>query len=257
MINKKNLILAITFLSFSNLPAYAHFSLDEVDKETYTQRYNMLPSVEDSNDSLKLSPHFLGFLGKAEEVVTRYEFEPYVGLRLIHNHFPVDQNQLMVEEYQLIEGTPSLVTYAHDFDLASDKGAVPASWIFSTDEFEPMVFETSTDFAVKTGVRHLQENYEFMEEMGPLLKKSSLSHILSVALLRRDSLNVGDQQIYMEINDGDSRKSVVQLWSVNDTNNAIRTTWSFKGPKQQDCLGTSYCKKTSNGHIAANIHKRK
>lgn len=254
---KNKILFACILAAQSHVSLHAEFLLDEVNREEYTQHYNLLPSVEENNYALKNNVNFPSFLEKAQEVVTLYELEPYVGVRLIHKHFPVDHNQLMLEEYKLINSASSLVTSAHDFDMAIEKEAFPASWIFSNSSTRPFVFEASVDPAVRIGIRRLQENYEFMGEIESLLRKNNLQGLLSIALLRRDSLHAQGDNIYMEINDGNSAQSVVQLWPENsDLNNSIRTSWSFKGPKQVGCINVSYCSKQSDGsHVTYSFHK--
>src|SRR3990167_11429112 len=125
--------LAFTCVSHLSLSTAlcGHFDLDDIDIATHKTHYNALPSVEENDALLKASPPFDSFLKEAEEIVTRYELESAVGLRLIHRHFALGENQVMTEGYETINEVPSLVTYAHKFEEAKEKGAVPASWIFS------------------------------------------------------------------------------------------------------------------------------
>ena len=46
----------------------------------------------------------------------------------------------------------------------------------------------------------------------------------------------------MEVNSGHGHKSVVQLWNdTSDSPYTIRTSWSFKGPRQQKCWPIMKC----------------
>jgi hypothetical protein len=234
---------------------YAQFELDDMDRESYTRRYNSLPSVEENNEKLKASPQFSSFLKEAEEIVSRYELEPYVGFRLIHSHFSVGENQVMTENYEVIDSVPSLVTSAFTVEEAKERGAVPASWIMSDTAGAPFVFETSTDPEVKTGARLLQDNYEFMGEAEASLRKHNLNHLLSLALLKRSSLQAKEGQMYLELNSNKSKRSVVQLWNEEDSSiDTIRTTWSFKGPKKQACYNVWACVGKNGSHVGAEVH---
>ncbi|MBA3814695.1 MAG: hypothetical protein H0X26_09510 [Alphaproteobacteria bacterium] len=244
---EKVIRLSVAFISTLHLSMSTalcgHFELDSIDKETHKIRYNSLPAVEESDALLKGSSQFNSFLNEAEEIVTRYELEPAVGLRLIHRHFTLDEGQLMAEEYDSIDNVPSLVTYAHKFEEAEAKGAIPASWMFSgSSQDEILLFEASNDPAVKTGSLKLQNSPEFFDEMGKILTENNLHHLLSVALLKRDSLVAEESHIYMEVNSRHEQKSVVQIWDgTSDSSNTISTSWAFKGPRQQKCWPIMKC----------------
>lgn len=242
---KNKALLAFTFILHlpAVFPLHAQFELEDVNLERYRNYYNSLPSVEDNDAALKASPQFIPFLKNTEEIITRYELEYSVGLRLIHRHFTLSDNQVMSESYELVQGTPSLVTQAHSYEEAEEREAIPASWIFSNvKQEEPLLLEASTDSAVRSGSKQLQKSPEFFDEMSKLLQETQLNNLFSVAILRRDSLVAGEEQSYMEVNSHDTPKSVVQIWNDNNTlGNTIRTSWSFKGPRQQRCWPILKC----------------
>lgn len=258
-INKVVSLLALSCLLLQSSTLYGHFDLDEIDVEKYSKCYNSLPEVEDNHELLKKSPHFSSFLKEAEEVVIKHELEQYVGFRLIHKHFPVEKGQLMVEENLLVNSVPSLVTYAEDKNTVTLKKSLPSSWIFSGTESEELdVFETSTDSAVKQGVELLQQKKEFIQEIGSLVKKHEMNSLMSLALLRREKLFAKEDQIYVEISRSEEQKSIVQIFpSFEDKSDNIRTSWSFKGPKQQKCYGVVVCRPGNDGHKSTSVHHQK
>ncbi len=237
---------------------HAQNELEDFDLEAHRRHYNSLPAVEESDATLQKSSQFNHFLKEAEEIVTRFEFESFMGLRLIHRHFDLGKNQLMTEEYKVVDHLPSLVTSARYVESAKEINTVPSSWIFSSQSNEPVqLFETSTDSAVKTASALLHNSPEFTEEMGNLLREHSLTDLLSVAVLKRESLVASPDQVYMEVNYGDTNSSVVQLWNASDSpGGSIRTSWSFKGPRQHTCHYEYYCANIDGQHwnIAAGHH---
>ncbi|OJW52806.1 MAG: hypothetical protein BGO67_00545 [Alphaproteobacteria bacterium 41-28] len=259
--NVSKTVLALAFFHSQFDTAQADiFALEDFNATEYTRHYNSLPAVEDSNKELQVSTFFAPFLKEAESVVVQYELEPYIGLRLIHRHFPVEGNQLMAEEYQTYKEQPSLVTSAYEVDGALLKGMIPASWILAHgDGDEVTVFEASNDAAVHTGSKMIQKNPEFLDEMGKLLEDNNLNNILAVALLKRDALVASENQIYLEINDSEHDKSIVQLWDVSKQNkDAIVTSWSFKGPREQRCIRESVCvpdDSRRSGHVIRQSHR--
>ena len=138
------------------------FSLDEVDKEKYVQSYNGLPAVEKADKDINTKTQFQPFLKKAEQIVRQYELQHVVGLRLIHNHFVVGNNNLMSEEFQIFNEVPSLVTSEQLFETAHESGALPASWIFSKNtNGETSLFEASKDPFIRSAHSLLKKNPDF------------------------------------------------------------------------------------------------
>ncbi|OJW52298.1 MAG: hypothetical protein BGO67_10630 [Alphaproteobacteria bacterium 41-28] len=239
---------------------YAQYDFDDINLGSHRAHYNNLPSVEESDTALKASPQFESFLKEAEEVVTRYELESSIGLRLIHRHFTLGENQIMTENYDLVDQIPSLVTQGYSLEEAKEKKAIPASWIISNNSQEPLLFETSTDAVVKTGSLQLQKSPDFFDEMGKLLEEHQLNDLLSVAILKRDTLVAKEGQHYMEINSRNESRSIVQIWRDEEKpSNSIQTSWAFKGPKQQRCWQYTWCLQrpdSQGGHITITSHDK-
>lgn len=261
--NLKRCLLLSTFCSFivnTQLSAEDIFSLDDFSYKTYTKHYNALPPVEDTDQQIQSVPKFNPFLKQADEVVTRYGLESHVGLRLIHSHFTLPENKIMSDSYEKFKGIPSLVTYAHTAEEACEKKALPSSWIFKSDNQDDVqIFEASSDSAVREGIKLIENEPEFMQEMARLLAANDLNSLLSLAVLRRSSLEpTHDDQQYVEINDSSLNKSVVQLWdSQKIPENTIRTSWSFKGPRQQRCWPSSVCVwQLGTGHWHSTKHNK-
>jgi hypothetical protein len=258
LINKKSTLTLLVFQLWATTPLFAgNYSLDDIDQEKYQTSYNKLPSVEDSNSLLKeRNAQFSQLLKDAEGIVVKYGMETHIGLRLIHSHFPAEKNHVMVEEYQTWEGKPSLVTYAQNLEEAKEKKALPASWIFSGNtQDDVQIFETSTDPAVHAGVRMLQEKPSFMDEMGDLLRTTQFNSLLSVALMKRDSFDLKEEELYLENNSSTLLKSIVQAWNPKENPiSAFQTSWNFKGLKG-GCLKLHYCADWIPGHPKIEYHQ--
>lgn len=252
----KKINLTLLFITvFICKPLHAHFELGDFDLEKHVTHYNNLPSVENSDELLNKKDQFPSFLKAAEEIVVRHELESIIGLRLIHSHFNLTENQIMSEELGEIEKIPSLITYAQEAKTAQQKGAVPASWIFTQNPSEVLLFEASNDPGVKAGIARLQKSPEFFDEMHKLLINHNLVDLLSIAVVSRHNLVAANEQVFMEINDP-SEKSIVQVWDINEkTNDSIKTSWSFKGPIEHRCIIETYCvPKPNNKHEKHRFH---
>lgn len=209
-----------------------NFSISRINKSSYAFHYNRLPSVKEADEAIKSSSCFQELLEKVANITKRYNCESYVGLRLIHKHFQIEEGQIMVENFQEIEGTSSLVTQPQAWEEALNTKALPSSWIFS-ETGDVHTFETSTDPAVKNGVEFIENNPEMMDEINKELQTHKLNKLLAVALLKRDSLKTNDDQMYLEKEYLDQNKTILQVGNRNDSQamQAINTSWSFKDSK--------------------------
>jgi hypothetical protein len=150
--------------------------LENIEINNYTERYNQLPEVEENDQTMKSNPLAELFLKEIAEVIKQYGLEDYIGLRLLHKHFKIESNEVLVEEYREIEGIPSLVTSAQDIHEAIAKKSVPASWMFTEEGL--LVFETSTDKEVHNGVALLLNNPEFIEKVSKFINNYQMNNIL-------------------------------------------------------------------------------
>ena len=144
---KKTSLSFICALYFSTtISAGAYFNLEDFNSQEHVGQYNSLPAVESNNELLSEHPQFQPFLKEAGEIVTSHGLEADIGLRLIHRHYPLGENQVMAEKYEIVDGVPSLVTSPHDLTEARELETKPASWIFSKNApHSASLFETSSD----------------------------------------------------------------------------------------------------------------
>ena len=98
---KRSLYVVLVLIQASDLAhGSSPFSLEEIDIKSHTRNYNSLPSVDQADRDAKNCKNFDSFLLQAGNIVKKYEAESMFGLRLIHRHFKLGQNQVMVETYK-------------------------------------------------------------------------------------------------------------------------------------------------------------
>lgn len=154
--NYIKLILGIVFCLYYSPCFGGSFSIDEIDPDAHRMHYNSLPSVEVADKELNSRTNFQDFLKKAGDVIVSHGLEDSVGLRLIHRHFGLTHEQVMVEAYEKYQETPSLITTAYSLSNAREIEATPSSWIFV--ESKPTVFEFTTDPAARVVLKKIQNS---------------------------------------------------------------------------------------------------
>jgi len=210
--------------------------------------------VEVADANLQTQPQFHDFLSCAGKVIGSYNFSDHTGLQLVHRHFDLEPDSVIVQQFGTYEGTPSLIASALPLADALAKGAVPSGWIFSGSS--PQIFEFSTDEAVKANLRDIKSTPEFLEKMESILKSFHLERLLSVSLLKRESLVTQEKEVYQE-STYNNVGSVVQVMNANNVKPAyIRTSWSFRGPKKTDCNAwcQGFCSEDQFGRHKGSIH---
>jgi hypothetical protein len=239
VIFKKILRIATIMLIVLSSPAFSSdmFDIDYFNMASYKKQYNELTEdVEERRDALKKKineenySRFKAFRASAEELITRYNLQDYIGFRLIHRHFEVEENHVMSEQKN--SGTGSLVTIAQDKEEAKASGAVPASWIFGKGG-ETHLFEVSNDPDVIEGNTLLKRAPSFITEIKELTLSYEMQDFLALAILKRQSLTASHHQVYIENNVLDENTklgaSIVTVGTIDPSQKAIFTTtsWGF------------------------------
>jgi hypothetical protein len=213
-------------------------------EDSYELNYNSLPSVDTADEELRSATAFDDFLETTRKIIFKHKLENYVGLRLIHKHFSVKAGEVMMEEFQIHKGKPALVTRPVEVEEARSLCSLPASWILSGDgNFH--VFETSTDPAIQGVIDKISE--EFLKEISSLLQESKMQKLMSVAVLKRDTLIGSDDQAYLEesfLEEGVKEESVVKICAQSELpelTNMVKTVWSFPDVKSSSAWCWQYC----------------
>jgi len=224
------------------------YSLKEDKAEEHVKHYNTLPYVGIADADLKTQPQFHDFLSRAREVIASYNgFSDHTGLRLVHRHFDLKPENVVVQQFSTYEKTPSLISSALPLAEALAKDAVPSGWVFGVSS--PQIFEFSTDEAVKKDLHDIKSTPEFLEQMEIVIKDFHLEGLMSVSLLRNASLVAQIGEVYQENTyDFGSVVQVIDAKKIVPTH--IRTSWSFRGPRQVACEAwcQQYCSEDQFSH---------
>jgi len=201
---------------------------------SFRDRYNNLPEVEVANQELKSREgQFKELFKQLHVLVEQHGLQDYIGLRLIHNHFQLDDQQVMCEHFIPSFGeekAPSLITTPENVSKLGHAKA--ASWIFTDQGVSP--FEYSNDPAVLEGRQKIDQAEGFVEEFGRLVKDARFEHLLSLAIIKRDNFSSRDgaEQTYVENSyfnlEGKKDISVVQLQKGDGGELSIITAWSLQ-----------------------------
>lgn len=237
------LICTVALLTIGSAFSAACLVAENFDLATHTRSYNNFHELETADTLLQGRKDFSKFLDAADEVITAYELEGEVGFRLIHRHFELPAGCVMLEQFQVYEGEPSLITAPIPVSEAQSKGAVPSGWTFNSSGID--VFEFSTDSGVKAALKKLEARPDFLRTIGAVIKDFDLESLMSISLLRKESLLAGAGQFYQERTL--SIGSVVQIENGEYNEDAgTRTAWTFgKGPRMLACFA---CRNLGNGN---------
>ncbi len=239
--------LSLLFFMIFTVPCFAGdlFQVERFDHKSHAIHYNRLPTVEDADRELKAKQSFNEFLEEARKIVVASGLSEYIGLRLIHNHFDLSEGEVMVEYFGVHNGTPSLITSAFNATVAQEKEAFPSGLIFTDSKV--MVFELSTDPAVKVGFLKMQQNPEFVEQLRRLVENYGLQKLIAIGVIKRDGLlfDAGKRYVEKSFISFGRGESVVQVTTPDDPESLIPTSWYFgEDPLRQGCHPMnclSYC----------------
>lgn len=217
---------------FSNYDYLSLPELNSCEDHRHVNVYNNLPSVEEADAMLRARGDFFDFLNAASALAYQNNLAETMGLRLLHNHFYLEQGQVMFENYL----NRSLITSAHNISEIQNDNILPHGWIFS-DSGALEVFEFSSDSVVQSAIDKIRES-GFLAKMHNLMVEHKMHNLFALSVLTRDNLKHEDGYIFLEVNNDDTKQSVVQLAKTNFTNSNIRTSWSFSDATQHRCLET-------------------
>lgn len=216
--------------------------------------YNTLPEVEIANEKLQKSRSFEQFLVEARELAQEHNLEESMGIRLIHRHTDITDNEIMVEKHENFKGQDALVT--RPASKISETEAAPASWIFDGEQYH--VFEYSYDAHVPKVVEAVKNSPDFLNKFASLLKKYSYQNLIALAITDREWFQnyVGKNSFLEQSYNEPTFASVVTADELEDAN-SITTAWSFKiDPITCHCAMITTCISTADlGHMKYTKHE--
>jgi hypothetical protein len=188
----------------------------------------------------------------------KYGLKEIMGVRLIHHHTTVHEDEIMVEEYGEFEGKEALIATPNKVDLLKDEKVVPSSWILAGGGYS--IFECSSDSGVVTIFKQLNASgKEFFQELADILRKYNFQNLFAPAIIYRDwcSRYPGTTR-FLETSYSHPFMSVVtpEQDTVEIKENIIKTAWEFADkPITHGCTYASYCIYTTRGHMKTGNHR--
>lgn len=245
-INKALLLTSFSLLLFGSklfAVASAEIYLPREFSSDGFKRYNTLPEVELANLKLQESHSFEQFLVEAQELAQLYNLEESMGVRLIHRHTDINDNEIMIEKHENFEGQDALVTRPQS--KIHENEAAPASWIFDGEQYR--VFEYSYDAHVPKAFETVRNSPDFLSEFASLLKKYDYQNLIALAVIDREWYqDYVDKHLFLEqsYDEPTFASVVVNVDDLEDTN-AISTSWTFKKVPfglecRSKCISTLY-----------------
>lgn len=218
-----------------------------------TKFYNTFSSAEEADSNLKKSGKFDVFIKEAKNLAKNNNMDSFTGIRLIHRHTTLDENEAMLEQHELFNWEEALVTRPVKYM----KELQPASWIYHDGKFK--VFEYSSDDMVKYYFNKINYNTTFLSDFAQTLEKFALQNILALAITDRDLYHSlrEDSNLIEKSYEKPSFASVVTAEDKTklDYNGAIITGWKFSSPREDICEPVVYCQEARWGHTYPSYHR--
>ncbi len=183
--------------------------------------YNNLRTVEQADKVRKSTSSFDIFLKKAAELIREAGLELDVGVFLLHHHFVLEPQEVMLESSNLVEN--KIVTTPHRADEL--RHFSPCRWACRDCICEPIEF--STDPCVSEVSKQLELS-NFFEEYANLVSQFRLNNLAGLTVVRRKNLPANTGQIYVERSYSRDRSSVVTIENERSfADDLIETTWTY------------------------------
>lgn len=206
----------------------------------YHKVYNRLSdNIDETFARLVSREAYTDAIHEALTVIRRHGAAGYLGVFLLHRHFPAAPGTLFLERRH----TPSVV--GHQTTLVTAPGSrralpariVPHRFRIGRDgSLRPLEF--TTDRLAADGWKRLQANRELLKDLGRQLAIRRFESLLGVGIYRRESAVSLATRVYIEETDFERKLSVVHvlprlprvagrliptLWTIRDKGNGCCT----------------------------------
>ena len=213
-------------------------------KENFNfESYNSLPAVEASEEALNASNKKKECIAKIEEYIHSNELEDIFGLWLVHSHFEIKADEIVVESSHLLKGEGmELVSESRkvsDVDMGS---LAPHRFQVIEGSTELESLEYTDDVLTQKTWDWVQENPEYLNAIAKIIEEARLTKVLGIALLgERCLMSIQSGTTVFQEQTEDDSKNISSLVERNgDTEKNIETTWAFK-KGQSDVIATYVC----------------
>ncbi|KAL3438874.1 hypothetical protein BDV09DRAFT_158818 [Aspergillus tetrazonus] len=207
------------------------------------EKFNRLPFLSESSEALQSVGDKGALFSDLNALFVRYGVTDLLGLTLVHRHFDVNEDELLVE----CNGTTTPWTVPDSVSLCVDDGTIkPQSWAFLHGRLMPFEFFFEPSFS-STGVPSPDPlsgvDSAFFHEFESLLQQRHLDRTLGLCLLSRcpePQIEITRERanITFNVNEGNYR-------SVKGEFTDVVWACAEAGPGDGEFKGTKKCKKVA------------
>jgi hypothetical protein len=196
--------------------------------QSLAQSYNQLLSIRDAHDELER----LGgerVVGAALNVIVSEGMQDHIGIRLLHKHNDVNEDEVMLESSLIDEDGFALVT--EPLQVQNLDGTAPNSWRTTSEGFIPIEF--SEPELLKAQDFDINLYAQLFDKLSKVLKDHAAAMLLGPCLdygTRVTSKMPCENAAFLEKTDSDRRANVVRYLSRDNLAfvRSARTKWSAK-----------------------------
>jgi hypothetical protein len=221
--------------------------------------YNDLADVDDADAKLIENPNKFALFEALTSDIPESELSDVVGICLLHKHYTIAENSVMVESLISQDGVLGLEMRATPLDSLP---MVPISWKICITEQNLEIFpiEFSAEQYAFNLYDKLMENADAFERIASLISKFGLENLVGITLLRQVEIDKSGFDLIEKTND--ERRSHITLPDTLDdsSDKIIQTVWKFEkviDPTlgcMQRCIPLSQCRGGNYGHEKYHFH---
>lgn len=191
------------------------------------------PEIYNNLQDVLVADEKLSFMGRNEtlsplcQTILKYRLEDTVGIRLLHNHNHIGENEVMLEREEMdANGTYCLTTLA--VEQAANKGFAN-SWKLDKGSYFPLEF--SADPLVANETDKFIGKEDFIKEFNDQLETLGAAHILGPCVLGRmfyeERKPSGSDVLLVEITDEKRRANILKYYHSHEIkiDKLIQTVW--------------------------------
>ena len=162
-----------------------------------TAAFNSLPDFEINKQRANEKVELMNEFGI---VLRKHKVERFLGIALVHKHFPLETNERVVEEVR------SEASYIQPRIVADETIITPYLWCVSANggakiTWTPMEFVLSSSLvpSVRSFASELPSRFELLNELGEVLILNDAQDIFGLALLHRQRIQLDQsKQVLLE-----------------------------------------------------------
>jgi hypothetical protein len=176
-------------------------------------------------------------------LIRKYGMEKLIGVSLLHRHFDINSDEVMVETIDLQKNE----SVCRPQPMEKDVFPTIFKFIDASKLWQPV------QFANNLQPKHEFMNEQLMQDLGNLLKERDLTDTFGMSIIKKDVL-CKDGEMLLEENYSD-RVSVVRPvthWKEG----TIKTMYRFDGKQCDGCTPTQVCRSAGSGHVVGYSHQR-